>query len=72
MPYDPHADDLDDRAARDEERSGRRFREFDCPVCNANNPCDDPIAEGDEIRCFYCGQAFEVAVADGRLRLKEV
>lgn len=73
MPYDPHADDLDDDSPDGEEGGRRRFREFDCPICNANNPCDDPFAEGEEIRCFYCGQEFKaVAGVDGRLKLKEL
>ena len=29
--------------------------------------------DGDEVRCFYCGQEFRAAVSDaGRLRLKAV
>jgi hypothetical protein len=73
MPYDPHADDLDDESADEGEGGLRRFREFDCPVCNANNPCDDPFKPGDEVRCFYCGQEFKALVRiDGRLKLKEL
>ncbi len=59
----------------DEDAAGtrRRFTDFDCPVCSANTPYDDAFGDGDEIRCFFCGQAFAVAVTDGgRLRLREV
>ncbi len=70
MPNDPHADDLDETPEA-EDGGRRRFSEFDCPDCNANNPCGDPFSDGDEIHCFYCGQAFKVSVSDGRMRLKE-
>jgi transcription elongation factor Elf1 len=50
----------------------RRFQDFDCPECNANNPYDDGFGDGDEIRCYYCGLEFRVQVTDsGRLRLRE-
>jgi DNA-directed RNA polymerase subunit RPC12/RpoP len=50
----------------------KRFTEFDCPDCSANNPIDDGFYDGDEIRCLYCGIAFKVTVSSGRLRLAEV
>ncbi len=68
MPYDPHSDDDGDGGSAEPRR---RFREFDCPVCAANNPCGEPFHEGDEIHCFYCGQGFLAVVVDGWLRLKE-
>jgi hypothetical protein len=50
---------------------GRRFDDFDCPDCNANNPYDDSFGDGDEVRCYYCGQEFRAQVNDsGRLKLK--
>jgi transcription elongation factor Elf1 len=49
------------------------FDEFDCPVCNANNPYGDGFKVGDEIRCFYCGTEYKVKVTDtGKLKLKEM
>ena len=49
----------------------RRFNDFDCPDCNANNPYDETFGDGDEIRCYYCGTEFKVSVNDeGRLRMK--
>lgn len=48
----------------------RRFREYECPECQANNPMDDGLYEGDEVHCFYCGVGFKAAVADGRLKMK--
>ncbi len=70
MPYDPHGED-DDAAERGE--PARRFKDFDCPDCNANNPYDDGFGDGDEVRCFYCGQEFKVVLTQsGRLRLKEL
>jgi transcription elongation factor Elf1 len=74
VPYDPHgAEEEEDRdqAAASEGRQ-RRFGDFDCPACNANNPYDDGFGDGDEVLCYYCGQEFKVVVTDeGRLRLKE-
>jgi hypothetical protein len=67
MTFDPQSFDDDDERGR-----GRRFNDFDCPSCSANNPYDDAFGDGDEIRCFYCGQEFVVAVTEnGRLRLRE-
>jgi hypothetical protein len=62
--------DLDD----DESENGqqRRFREFDCELCGANNPCDE-FGDGDEVLCFYCGQEFGVRVStDGVLTMREL
>jgi hypothetical protein len=51
----------------------RRFKDFDCPDCNANNPWDETFGNGDEIRCFYCGQEFGAVVnEEGRLRLRSI
>ena len=70
MSHDPHGygDDDDDGASPER----RRFREFECPVCSATNPYDDPFGHRDEILCFYCGTEFEARVgSEGRLTLKE-
>jgi transcription elongation factor Elf1 len=68
--FDPRSHDDDEG---EPEGAGRRFGDFDCPVCNANNPYDDAFGEGDEIRCYYCGQAFAVSVSDsGKLKLREI
>ena len=56
---------------RDEVDAQRRWTDFDCPDCNANNPVDDSFGGGDEVRCFYCGSGFKVKVTDGgRLRFQ--
>jgi len=53
--------------------AGARFKEFDCPSCNANNPVDEPFGDGDELLCNYCGSEYKVKVnEEGRLRLKEL
>ena len=73
MPHDSHSGDEDEVEAQGA-RAGasRRFHDFDCPDCNANNPYDDGIGDGDEILCYYCGQEYRVKVTDeGRLKLKE-
>jgi transcription elongation factor Elf1 len=53
--------------------SGRKmYKEFDCPVCSANNPVDPPFTDADELLCNYCGAQFVVKLTDdGRVKLKE-
>ncbi len=66
---------LDDYSESDEKEKGKatQFFEFDCPVCNANNPYPDGFSPGEEIRCYYCGTEFHVRVSDeGRLKLREL
>jgi hypothetical protein len=68
-----HGYEDDDGGGADEGGRARRFADFDCPDCAANNPYDDGFGDGDEIRCYYCGQEFRVQVNDsGRLKLKAV
>ena len=70
MPYD-HGYDDDDEGGPSAEGAARRFGDFDCPECSANNPYDDEFGQGDEIRCYYCGAEFRVTVTDsGRLKLR--
>ena len=72
MPQDSHPGDDDEVEAQAAAGSSRRFNDFDCPACNANNPYDDGFGDGDEVLCYYCGQEYRVRVSDeGRLRLKE-
>ncbi len=71
MPIDQYEDD-DDKGARS---GGKKlgFKEFDCPSCNANNPCDPPFVHGDQLLCNYCGCEYEVRVTDdGRPKLREI
>lgn len=67
-------DDYEDERPQDDDRGrARRFGDFDCPGCNANNPYDDAFGDGDEVRCYYCGQEYRAEVNDsGRLRLREL
>jgi hypothetical protein len=70
MPIDAY--DEDDKPQPEDFGAARRFNDFDCPDCSANNPWDDGFGDGDEVRCFYCGQEFKAQVNDsGRLRLRE-
>ncbi len=72
MPYDPAYDEEEKQDSTGEEAGRlRRFKDFDCPDCAANNPYDDGFGDGDEVLCYYCGQEFKVQVNDsGKLRLK--
>ncbi len=70
MPIDAH--DEDEKPQPEDLGRRRRFKDFDCPGCNANNPYDDGFGDGDEVLCYYCGQEFKAEVNDsGRLRLRE-
>jgi hypothetical protein len=70
MAFDPGYEEDEDGA---DEGAARRFGDFDCPECAANNPYDDRFGDGDEIRCYYCGQEFRAQVSDaGRLKLKAI
>ncbi len=72
MPIDSYEED-DAKREGDEMGRARRFGDFDCPDCNANNPYDDSFGNGDEVRCYYCGQEFRATVDEsGRLRLRVV
>ena len=52
-----HFSSYDEDEAKESEREGKRRKmEFDCPSCNANNPTPEPIADGSELLCNYCGQ----------------
>lgn len=61
---------------RDDELDGEAktvLKEFDCPECNANNPYDDGIHAGDEVRCYYCGMEFRAEITGtGRWRFREI
>jgi hypothetical protein len=74
MPIDPHAfDEANEEGPGDGGTRGRRFTDFDCPSCDANNPYDDGFGDGDEVLCYYCGLEYRVTVnEEGRLRLREV
>lgn len=50
----------------------RKFDEFDCPTCNANNPFET-FGNGDEVLCNWCGISFKALIDDeGALRLREL
>jgi len=50
----------------------RRFSEFECPACSANNPFDE-FGNNDEVLCNWCGIQFKAVIDDeGNLGLKEL
>jgi hypothetical protein len=62
----------DDDGKKGDTIGGKSYNEFDCPLCNANNPYDESFRDGDDVRCFYCGTEFSVKIDDnGKLRLRE-
>lgn len=66
-------DDDEGGGKKAKNRSGKGIKEFDCPGCEANNPTEEPLAQGSEVRCNYCGNEYEVSINDsGRVKLKEV
>ena len=68
MPIDKNAEE------EDLKESGRRaYTDYDCPSCDANNPVEMALRDGEETRCNYCGSEYKVRITDeGRLRLKEL
>lgn len=63
--------DFDDDDSKEKKKGGKK--DFDCPDCNANNPLDEPLVDGDEVRCNYCGTEYKALVsAEGRIRFKEL
>ena len=63
-------DDDDDKP---QVSKGKKFVEFDCPACNANNPWPDGFVDKEELHCHYCGTSFESRMSkEGRLKLKEI
>lgn len=65
-----HYDDDDDK---DVAGPKKKFFEFDCPSCNANNPWGDGFVDGEEVNCHYCGTSFQARISDeGKLKLREV
>lgn len=72
MPIDPLAFDDDEDKKEKASGAASKFKEFDCPSCNANNPCDPPFGDGDELLCNYCGTEFLVKVTEeGRAKFRE-
>ncbi|MDQ3262420.1 MAG: hypothetical protein M3Y59_01990 [Myxococcota bacterium] len=70
-PHDAY-DDEDDAKEAGSSGVASKFKEFDCPSCNANNPVDPPFGNGEEVLCNYCGEEFSVKVSDeGRVKLRE-
>ena len=71
----PSGDDYDDDDKKEAGTGGAnaRFKEFDCPSCNANNPAGDPFGDGEEVLCNYCGEQYMVKVTEeGKLKLREM
>lgn len=51
----------------------RKFDEFECPSCSADNPWGDTFGNGDEVLCNWCGQSFRALVDnEGSLTLKDL
>ena len=68
---DDALDDDDEKPTGSALGSRRRFEEFECPACSANNPFDT-FGNGDDVLCNWCGMEFRVIVDDeGTLKLKE-
>ncbi|MBL9039722.1 MAG: hypothetical protein JNG84_14490 [Archangium sp.] len=69
--YDPSDDDDKPKKGAGD---GTLLKDFDCPECNAHNPCDEKIDKrGVDIRCNYCGIEFKVTLTDeGRFKFKEL
>ena len=62
MPIDQYEDDEEKGGGAG--RENLKFKEFDCPSCNANNPCEEPFGEGDQLLCNYCGCEYDVRITE--------
>ena len=71
-PIDDYSDQEDeDKKSGKSLGSRRKFEEFDCPSCSANNPFDT-FGNGDDVLCGWCAMEFRAVVDDdGNLKLKE-
>ena len=69
---DHRYEDDDDEDGKNFGKAGqKKFTEFECPGCNANNPTDS-FGHKDSVNCNYCGMEWEVRVDDeGKLSFKE-
>ncbi len=63
----------DDDDAKEANPKAKKFFEFDCPSCNANNPWGDGFKDGDEVNCHYCGTTLQARISDeGKLKFREL
>lgn len=68
-----HFDDDDESPRR--KADGIVLKEFECPGCNAHNPCDEKVdRRGIELRCNYCGIEYKVTHDEttSRFKFKEI
>ena len=69
---DAYQEDDDEKKTGKALGSKRKFEEFECPACSANNPYDT-FGNGEEVLCNWCGMQFRAVVdEDGNLKLKEL
>ncbi len=69
MPREEELNEEDDAPAPKGAR--RKFNEFECPACSANNPYEE-FGNNDEVMCGYCGLSLKALVdSDGKLKLRE-
>jgi hypothetical protein len=71
-------DDYTEEQEEEEKKSGRalgtkrKFDEFECPACSANNPYDT-FGNNEELLCNWCGMQFKAVVdEEGNLTLKDL
>ncbi|MBI2376316.1 MAG: hypothetical protein HYV07_20140 [Deltaproteobacteria bacterium] len=58
-------DDDDDefgekKGASTSAKKRKKFTEFDCPDCQANNPLGEGFRVGEEVQCQYCTKIWRV------------
>lgn len=70
--WNEEEDDDEDKKSGKALGARRKFEEFECPSCSADNPFD-AFGNGDEVLCSWCGQTFRALVdTEGTLKLKEL
>jgi hypothetical protein len=72
MPLDDHSLEEDEKLTGKALGVKRKFDEFECPSCSANNPWGEGFGNNDEVLCNWCGVSWRAVVdEEGNLRLKE-
>jgi hypothetical protein len=73
MPLDDHSVEDDEKFTGKALGAKRKFDEFECPGCSANNPWGEGFGNNDEVLCNWCGVSYKAVVdEEGTLKLKEL
>ncbi|MBI4816943.1 MAG: hypothetical protein HY791_11835 [Deltaproteobacteria bacterium] len=71
--FDEDDDEFGEKKGPAGPKKRKKFTEFECPDCMANNPYGDGFKVGDEVQCLYCTKLWRVksGAAEDSFRLIE-